>query len=129
MKKLLIFGMLVFAGWACTQQREISQSQSELSSVSIDSTEYQIIIIDPEFERWFLLNYSPALDRSNEYYRTFNSIGVSNWNDYLNRGRYSRVIGSYIHYNSALDYGMDVNRQLYWYFKYIEEDYRIRLLR
>jgi hypothetical protein len=28
-----------------------------------------------------------------------------------------------------LDYGMDVNRKLYWYFKYIEENTSIRLLR
>jgi hypothetical protein len=58
MKKLLIFGMLVFAGWACTQQKRITQTQSEPTSISIDSTEYQIIIIDPEFERWFLMRYS-----------------------------------------------------------------------
>lgn len=129
MKKLLIFGMLVFAGWACTQQKKITQTQSDATSISIDSTEYQIIIIDPEFERWFLMRYSPALDRSNEYYRSLNSLGVNNWNDYFNRGKYSRVIGSYIHYNPTLDYGMDVNRKLYWYFKYIEENTSIRLLR
>ncbi|MBW6492122.1 MAG: hypothetical protein K0B15_13120 [Lentimicrobium sp.] len=129
MKKLLIFGMLIFAGWACTQQRVITQSGAETKSVIIDSTEYQLTIIDPDFDRWYFLRYSPALDRSNVYYRSRNIIAVNNWNDYFMRGRYTRVINSFISYDQSVDYGIEVNRRLYWYFTYMEENFRIRLLR
>lgn len=129
MKKLLIFVMLVFAGWACTQQKEITQSPNDQKSVIIDSTQYQIWIIDPDFDRWYFLRFSPSLDRSNDYYRARNQIGVDNWNNYFTRGRYSRVINSYIYYNPSTDYGIEVNRRLYWYFKYVEENFRVRLLR
>ena len=93
----------------------------------IDSTEYEITIIDNEFDLWYQLNYSPAKDYSNEYYRSKNQIGVINWNDYYNRNRHSRVIENYLYYDSSVDYGLEVNRKLFWYFKFIEENYRIRL--
>ncbi|HOP14842.1 MAG TPA: DUF6146 family protein, partial [Lentimicrobium sp.] len=75
------------------------------------------------------LRFSPSFDRSNDYYRTMNNIGVNNWNDYFMRGRYNRIIGSYINWNPTTDYGIEINRRLYWYFVYYEETFRIRLLR
>jgi hypothetical protein len=45
------------------------------------------------------------------------------------RGRYNRIIGSYINWNPTTDYGIEINRRLYWYFVYYEETFRIRLLR
>lgn len=130
MKNLLIAGLLlIIAGWACSPQKESTSSASPAANVLIDSTEYEITIIDPYFDRWYLMNYSPSRDRSNGFYRSMNNIGVSNWNDYFNRGRYSHVIGSYLHYNPSVDYGIEVNRRLYWYFRFLEENYRVRLLR
>ncbi|MBV2245636.1 MAG: hypothetical protein KUL83_00600, partial [Lentimicrobium sp.] len=76
-----------------------------------------------------LTRFSQAQDRSNSYYRSMNNLAVSNWNHYYNTNRYNRVINNHIAYNPAVDYGIEVNRRLYWYFKYIEESYRVPLLR
>ncbi len=129
MKKLLFFGLLLFVGWSCTQQKEMAQSQKNPGEITIDSTEYEILIIDPDFDRWYMMRYSPSMDRSNETYRSMNNLGVQNWNSLYQRGKYPNAIGSYLNYQINIDYGLEVNRRLYWYFKYIEENYRIRLLR
>jgi len=129
MKTILIFGLVILTAFACTPQKETIKSQHPAAKIELDSTEYEITIIDPDFDTWYLMNFSPSKDRSNEYYRTMNGFGVTNWNQYFVRGRYSNVVGSYINYIQSEDYGIEVNRKLFWYFKYIEDNYRIRLLR
>jgi hypothetical protein len=129
MKKLLIFSFILLAAWACTHQKEVTKSKATVPTVILDSTEYEITITDPDFDRWYMMRYSPSMDRSNDYYRSKNGLGVVNWNDYFTRNKYNQVIGSYINYNPSVDYGIEVNRRLFWYFKFIEETYRIRLLK
>ena len=123
---------VLLIAWSCSPSKKTGAAGRQLaiisdSTIKSDSTEYEIIIIDPEFEHWYLTQYSPAKDHSNEYYRNKNQVAVINWNDYYTRTRYHNVIESYIYYDYSVDYGIDVNRKLYWYFKYIEENYKIRL--
>ena len=129
MKKFLLFGIIIFATWSCSQQKKMTQSQKTHAEITEDNTEYNILIIDPGFDRWYMMRYSASMDRSNEYYKGMNNLGVQNWNDYYNRGKYPQVIGSYLNFSPSIEYGLEVNRRLYWYFKYIEENFRIRILR
>ena len=129
MKRLLTFAFILLSVWACTSKREAVKSPDTVPVLVIDSTEYEITIIDPAFDHWYLMHFSQVEDRSNEYYRAMNGLGVSNWNQYYMRGRYPNSIGSYINFIPSVDYGIEVNRRLYWYFKYIEETFRIRLLK
>jgi len=76
---------------------------------------------------WYNFNYSPARDYSATYYRDQNFGAVINWNNYFNSGRYSRIIESMIDYRPDVDYGIEEDRKLFWYFKYIESTCRIRL--
>ncbi|MDY0344555.1 MAG: DUF6146 family protein [Lentimicrobium sp.] len=115
--------------WSCKSTHETIKSEGAETSVQIDSTEYGVIIMDNNFDRWYLTRFSQAQDRSNSYYRSMNNLAVSNWNHYFNTNRYNRVINNYIAYNPSEDYGIEVNRKLYWYFKFIEESYRVPLLR
>jgi hypothetical protein len=127
MKKLLFPVFILLLAWSCSSMQK-TESSDKHSVIISDSTEYEITIIDPEFDLWYLLNYSEAKDRTNEYYRSKNQVGVINWNDYYNRGRYQRVIENYIYFDNSIDYGIEVNRKLYWYFKYAEDKFKIRLL-
>ena len=119
--------IISFAAWACSPVKEGSKTTARLTHDSLDSTEYELIIIDPRFDNWYLMNYSPAKDRTNDYYRSKNLEAVINWNDHYRNGRYTRVIDSYIDYQASTDYGIEVNRKLFWYFRYIVESYKIRL--
>ena len=127
MRKILLFPVIVLFFWSCSPSKQVSKSAGNKISIA-DSTEYEITIIDVGFDQWYLMNYSPSKDHSNQYYRSKNQLGAGNWNDYFRRGKYHRVIENNINYDYSVDYGIEVNRQLFWYFKFVEEKYRIRLL-
>ena len=127
MSRSFFIGILALMVWACSPVKTASKSSAILTQKEQDTTEYGIVIIDPGFDQWYLLNYSPAQDRSNDYYRTQNIIAVRNWNDYYRTGKYSRIIDSEIDYLPDVDYGIEVNRKLFWYFRYIKSEYRIYL--
>ncbi len=127
MKTFLIPALIAMLAWSCKPAQQIAKSTSH--KIVSDSSGYEITIIDPAFDNWYLMHFSPAKDYSNEYYRSKNQFGVNNWNDCFMHGRYHHAIDSYINYESSVDYGIEVNRKLYWYFKYTEEKFRIRLLR
>lgn len=128
MKNIIFISLLSLFVWACSSPKDIDGSNYSARDIVIDSSEYDVTIMDPDFDRWYLMRYSPGQDRSNEFYRMKNTVAVQNWNDYLIRNRYRRAINSHINYNPSIDYGIDVNRKLYWYFRYIEENYRVPLL-
>jgi hypothetical protein len=127
MKAGFSIGIIALLIWACSPARQASKTSATLKQASQDSTEYEIIILDILFDNWYLLNYSPAKDYTKEYYQTRNVVGVANWNYYYRSGRYTRVIESQIDYQPNVDYGIEVDRKLYWYFKYIVSTYKIRL--
>jgi hypothetical protein len=127
MKLSFVFGIMALVVWACSPVREVSKTSATLTQNSKDTTEYEIIIVDIGFDTWYLTNYSEAKDRSNEYYRYKNMVAVANWNDYYHLGRYDRVIESYIDYRPGIDYGIELNRKLFWYFKYVKSEYGINL--
>jgi hypothetical protein len=127
MKFCFYIGIMVLLFWACSPVKEASKTSATLTQDSLDSTEYEILIIDTHFDQWYLINYDPSKDHSNDYYRNKNMIAVANWNDYYRTDRYSGIIDSYIDYWPTIDYGIEVNRKLFWYFKFIKEKYRIHL--
>ncbi|MFO7614463.1 MAG: DUF6146 family protein [Bacteroidales bacterium] len=128
MKPVIVISIIALAVWACSPAKKVSgPTKAVLSETSQDSTEYELVIIDTRFDNWYLMNYSPAKDRTNEYYRMKNSIAAANWNDYYNTGKYHRVIESYLDYWPNIDYGIELNRKLFWYFKFVEETYKIPL--
>jgi len=126
MKKTIIFLFVLALVWSCSPSLKTRTTKNH-TTINIDSTEYEITIIDPEFDQWYTMRYSAARDLSNEIYRSKNQFAVSNWNSYFNQGHYSRVINNPIYYNSFTNYGIEVNRKLYWYFQYIEETYKVPL--
>jgi len=133
MKNLIFLLFVLLVAWSCSPSKKTAATGMQLtiqsdSTIKSDSTEYEIIIIDPEFDHWYLLQFSPAKDHSNEYYRNKNQAAVVTWNGYFNRNRYHRIIEDYIYFDNSVDYGLEVNRKLYWYFSFVEEKYRIRLL-
>jgi hypothetical protein len=127
MKVSIIAGIIAFFACAWAPARVEAQHSGPLAHKSQDSTQYEITIIDPLFDDWYLKNFNMAEDRTDMYYRSQDLIAVMNWNYYFHTGRYYNVIESYIDYQPNIDYGINVNRKLFWYFKYIKETYGIPL--
>jgi hypothetical protein len=127
MKPVFYIGILSLLVYACSTAENASETSAKLAQNNLDSTLYEALIIDPNFDTWYLLNFALSKDRSNDYYRMKNNIAVVNWNDYYRKGLYLKVVDSYINYEPHIDYGMEVNRKLFWYFKYVQENYKIQL--
>lgn len=127
MRPWFLIGLFALLCLSCSPVKKSTTTSVAVTKDSNDSSEYELVIIDPQFDQWYLLNYSPSKDHFNEYYREKDLIAVSNWNDYYRSGQYGWVINSLIEYHASVDYGIEVNRKLFWYFKYIKSNYRIPL--
>ena len=107
-------------------QGEKGRYKHVTDTVSVDSIEYKLIILDPGFDSWILTKPSKQF-YSKAYYEYMNRLYASEWNY-----RYTTIINhceydSYIDYAPEIDYGLDLNYKLYYYFKYFEETYKTKL--
>lgn len=112
------------------QKGEKNAGRSKVDTIKLvnDSLEYELIIIDPGFEGW--LASKPSVNYlSNTYYRSRNNLYVIEWNHrYLSPLTYGSKYENYIDYDSRIDYGVELNYKLYYYFRYFEEKNRTVLL-
>jgi hypothetical protein len=128
MKKyvFILFFLLISAYSHALSQENLPASRVPADTVSVDSTEYELIIFDPGFENW-LIGKRPKEYHSQNYYENMNRLYVSEWNyryfSSKDRGEYD----SYIDYDPDINYGLDLNYKLYYYFKYFEETHNTRL--
>lgn len=91
-----------------------------------DSTEYELVVFDQGFETWLLMQ--PSQQHSVEYFKSKNTMYVSEWNyRYQSSARYGGQYESYLDYDYFIDYGLEFERRLYYYFKYFEESNGVSL--
>ena len=128
MKKLKYFTLLVLFLSACALfSPRSSQEAADLQIQSdSDSTEYELVVFDQGFETWLLMQ--PSQEHSLAYYKNKNRMYVSEWNyRYMNPRRYRGNYESHLDYDPFIEYGLEFERRLYYYFKYFEETNRVRL--
>ncbi len=108
-------------------QKKADRYKIETDTVSTDSLEYKLIVMDPGFDAWLITKPSKNF-YSKEYYAQKNRLYVSEWNQrYMSSGN-KGLYETYIDYNSNTDYGLDLNYRLYYYFRYFEEINQVNLL-
>lgn len=127
MRTLFFIELLFMVTFMCAQNKEATIKTEVQLEQNQDSTEYELIISDNNFDTWYLLNYSEAKDHSNEYYRNKNIIASISWDEYYRNGKYEGVVDSYLNYQPQIDYGIELNRKLFWYFKFVEEVHHVPL--
>ncbi|MFW5778288.1 MAG: DUF6146 family protein, partial [Bacteroidota bacterium] len=85
-----------------------------------DSTEYELIIMDPGFNTWFYANSMPKSFYEQSYLESWNERLVIQWNNALmSGGRFNCQPETYLDYDSQIDYGKELNYQLFYYFFYM----------
>ncbi len=126
--------MVVLVYWANTHGQETSVYQTDVASKSDsvtiakgDTTEYELIVFDPAFGNWFATHRKPVWYHDKEFYHVKNTLYTSYWNNLVIDKRHRPPYDFEIEYDPAVDYGIRVNWQLYWYYKYLEEKYKIKL--
>lgn len=112
---------------SCGVNKQIqSENKLEIAN-SKDSTEYELIIFDPNFDTWLLTQPTSINNYSNEYLRSKNFTYVMSWNNRYTKGDHR--FSTYIDYDLTVDYGLELNYRLFMYFKYFEQTNRVNLLR
>ena len=90
-----------------------------------EEDEYEVQIFDTGFDRWFAIHSRPVGYHSPQFYETMNRQYVTAWNEKVvtNAFRRNSPFEQQINYDPSIDYGLEVNYKLYYYFKYIEDVY------
>jgi len=131
---ILIISVLI----GCNTSKNINNKSSDLSNqtttndtirIANDELEYEIIIIEPGFQSWLASTARPKGYHSQTYLENRNIIYVTEWNSRcLQPMRYSRDLYELpIDYSPNIDYGYDVNYQLYNYFIFFQLKYKQQL--
>ena len=111
------------------EKQAFQQKVGDNVKIANDSTEYEIIIIDPGFDFWLRSIAKPEWYYSQSYLENRNRIYVIEWNyRATNPQRYDpNLYEMQIDYNPNIDYGLEVNYKLYYYFIYFQRKYNQRL--
>jgi len=117
----IVFLMVI----ACSSKKELI---IEKNTSSEDSISYELIVLDPGFESWYLLHSSPARNHTQSYYESWNQRYVQAWNYQRLGYRYAQLIEGNIDYEPNIDYGFDLNHKLFYYFMYVENELDIQLI-
>jgi hypothetical protein len=121
---ITFFATFSVAGFGQNENRRIKM---ESAPVSVDSTEYELIVIDPGFDSWYITRQIEQ--HSHEYYKLKNIQYVTEWNNRLRTsGKYSDLFNSTIDYDPSVNYPFELDSKLYWYFVYFEETNNMKLL-
>jgi hypothetical protein len=123
----MVFIPLLF--WRCAgTQPYVTITSENIIPPTEEKTEYQIDILDPGFNTWFLTQWNQAKDHSYKFYDTWNDRYVQAWNFKATHPQYGRFFTNTINYDINEDYGMEVSRKLYYYFTYVEDELNIPIL-
>lgn len=134
MKSLIYIGFIlaIILGCSTSNTSQNKKFSSDVKSVENDTVkianeelEYEIIIIDPGFNSWFLSYTRPRNYYSQNYLEARNRDWVIGWNNAFTQG--NRLIEMSIDYNSTIDYGYEVNYMLFNYLTYFQLTNKIKL--
>ena len=129
MKRLYGFLIVACISFSCsTYSRMLGVKDNNLIDISQKEEAYELIVLDPGFDTWFAITWSPAKDRSVQYYALWNQQYVSAWNYKATNPHTSILFDSIIMYDSTVDYGMEVERKLYYYFRWVDTKLGIPIL-
>jgi hypothetical protein len=121
--------LIALLSLSCSPAKKLNRTagKADITVVSNDkdSTEYEIIIIDPGFQSWFESHRKPEWYYSIEYLANWNNQYVTAWNIKYHNTQFQAEhpdspFWEPIDYRLGVDYGMDVNYKLYNYFLYVE---------
>lgn len=126
MQRLMIvfFGIVIL--WSCSTNKSLVTIEE--ADQASDSTEYELIVLEPGFDSWFVTNRKPIWYYEESFYKNFNKLYTNEWNNRVRSFQYDRPYDEFIDYSVSIHYGIEVEHKLYWYFKYMMYKYDFKLL-
>lgn len=130
MRTFIILLLLLVGMIACTTKNKLPAPDAEANAAAIkndtlrianDELEYEVIIIDPGFNSWLLSRARPRGYYSQQHMETKNRLWIMEWNTRSMTPRYANLYQMRIDYDSAIDYGYEVNYLIYNYLVYFQQ--------
>ena len=112
---------------SCSSNKNIAGKSVEDSNQ--DSTQYEMIVMDPGFETWFATNSKPDWYHSLNYYENWNRQYTHTWNAKASTFPYGHLLSTPINYEDNIDYGLEINHKLFYYFQFVERVLQIPILK
>ncbi len=135
--KNILFSVVTLSVLLCscgTQNKTASMSNSteeEEAPVRIanDSLEYEIMIIDPGFTVYLSSVALPIGFYSQNFLELRNNFYVIEWNQRAQNPNSNdfMIYENIIDYQPHINYGLEVNYKLFWYFQFAQRKYGMRL--
>lgn len=130
MKKLIFIFTVLALLVSCNSQKTIAKddtNQTAIKPEKNDDGEYDLIVIDTQYDYFLNAIAKPMSFYSEEYLKSKNTFLVNEWNGYYYSGRYRNIIESSIDYNPQEKYGLKFEYKLYQVFAYVQWKYRLKL--
>lgn len=120
--------MIILTATAVQVQAQSDTLRFEPAGEESDSVEYELIVMDPGYESYLMMQ--PHMEyHSKQYYENWNLRYVREWNYRHSQPlRYGDFYETYIDYRPDIDYGMELNYRLYYYFRFFEKENGVDLL-
>ena len=129
MKNVVVLLISIAMLNACySPSRVLLPTDENLINIAEEQEEYELIIMDAGFETWFATTWSPAKDRPISFYEHWNQRYVAEWNYKATRTHTARVFDNQIGYDPTINYGIGVERKLYYYFRWVDTKLGIPIL-
>ena len=128
MRIFWIAAILIFLGWACSSPKGVVKVEKNSVTIDNDSIEYELITFDSKFESWYIFHNSPTMFKSQAYYENWNRQYVSAWNFNATQASKGNFFEPIIGYEPDVDYGLEINHKLFYYFQYVENVLKIEIL-
>lgn len=125
---LIIFSLLIISCGSYPTKNN-SEIKEQPVVIANEALEYELIIIDQGFTTYLNSEARPKEYFSKNYLMNKNRVYVNIWNGRVrNSQRYNpSIYENIIDYEPNVDYGLEVNYKLYWYFKFAEQKYKMKL--
>ena len=127
--KKFIYLILAFSIIACVPQNKPQDSSSnpEISPSKNDDGEWDLQVIDTQYDYFLNAIANPMIMYSESYLKNKNTFLVNEWNSYYYSGKYRNVIESSIDYDPQENYGLKFEYKLYQVFAYVQWKYGLRM--
>ena len=99
----------------------------KIDTSSTDSVEYELIVFDLGYET-YLISQPPMEFYSESYYKTWNIQYVTEWNLRYHSQARTGLYETYIDYDPLIEYGIELEYRLYYYFRFFEKENNVILI-
>ena len=132
MRMFLPIIIIFFIGISCASQKKMGEAKTGTegmeSAEAKESIEYGIETFDARFEAWYQRYNNKTIYHSQDYYEYWNNQYVSNWNTNASEVRENNFFEPIVGYSSNIKYGLELNHKLFYYFQYVENILKIKIM-